>query len=1011
MPDIFDRLKTALADRYTIEHEIGSGGMATVYLAEDLKHHRKVAVKVLRPELAAVLGPERFLREIETTANLNHPHILPLFDSGEADGFLYYVMPFVDGVSLRKKIDQEKQLDIDESLEIAKTVAGALGYAHEQGVIHRDIKPENILLHKGEVLVADFGIALAVQAAGATRLTDTGFSPGTPHYMSPEQAGGEANPDGRSDLYSLACVLYEMLVGEPPFTGPNVQAILARQMNETPPSLRVVRASVPEEIERAVQKALAKIPADRLASAIEFQKSLSQSGIGGPKPRMVTSKTAVFSIAAAAATGRRGAWAALAVALAVSLVLILIPRGSEPADAAVHRIAVAPFDVVGGTPELEIWREGIVDLVSRSLDHAGGIRAVAPSVSIRRWRGRADQPSAIEFGRSIEADRVVYGTLFAAGPDSARLSAVVVDVLLGTVQQELEYRESVDRVDRLADSLAIDILRGTPWFGRDQPVHRRPFGSSSVPAIKAFLQGEQFYRLMRLDSASLYYRRAVNTDPTFAPALARLCYTELGMSLYTIPQAALDLCLRAGANNRGLPHRDSLSIVLDSLMAASVLERWFAPGQYARVMRLFELAEQLAEDYPGDSEVWLNIAEIRQYLSGPLGVDRESALLAFERALDLDSTFAPNYGNVAFLALRLRGRAEAMSYLRGFASINQDESVVRFVDEFEAFTGTRQGLRSFLDTASSGTLWMFVAAPVEFFPSMLGEWADSGETAVHLAREIELRGLNTMRRLEPGSALAFRGHWREAHQMFDQIYATPHMLTSLITALGVDSSFAQPRSGEQPWYADSAIDRARAYFADRLASSNGRAYLGLPFWSAMRDTVSIRRLLVQIGDLSVTGAWGGATFGAHGRPVGEAYLALARGDTALALERFLDGLGYADGRVTRRTVTPEGVCPVRFCPFERLELERLLMERGRYEEAALLLDWVVPQLTVSFPFLKALGALERGRAHDRLGHNLAAIESYSFVVDAWMNADAELQPFVTEARRALARLNAEPRRD
>ena len=273
MPNL-DRLKTALADRYVIEREIGAGGMATVYLAEDLKHKRKVAVKVLRPELAAVLGPERFLREIETTANLNHPHILPLFDSGEADSFLYFVMPYVEGESLREKLNREKPLAMDEALKIAKTVAGALGYAHEQGVIHRDIKPANILLHKGEVLVADFGVALAVQTVGEARLTDTRFSPGTPHYMSPEQAGGEANIDGRSDLYSLACVLFEMLVGEPPFTGPNVQAILARQMNETPPSLRVVRASIPEGVERAVEKALAKTPADRFKTAGEFGTSI-----------------------------------------------------------------------------------------------------------------------------------------------------------------------------------------------------------------------------------------------------------------------------------------------------------------------------------------------------------------------------------------------------------------------------------------------------------------------------------------------------------------------------------------------------------------------------------------------------------------------------------------------------------------------------------------------------------------------------------------------------------------
>ena len=219
MSDQLERLKTALADRYTIQEEVGAGGMATVYLAEDLKHHRQVALKILRPELAAILGAERFLKEIEVTANLQHPNILPLYDSGEADTFLYYVMPYIEGESLRDKLNREKQLGVEETVEIAKSVAAALQYAHERNVVHRDIKPENILLQSGQALVADFGIALAVSAAGGTRLTETGLSLGTPHYMSPEQATGDRELDTRSDVYSLGAVVYEMLTGDPPHTG------------------------------------------------------------------------------------------------------------------------------------------------------------------------------------------------------------------------------------------------------------------------------------------------------------------------------------------------------------------------------------------------------------------------------------------------------------------------------------------------------------------------------------------------------------------------------------------------------------------------------------------------------------------------------------------------------------------------------------------------------------------------------------------------------------------------
>ncbi|MEP7088068.1 MAG: serine/threonine-protein kinase, partial [Gemmatimonadota bacterium] len=276
MNDIPPRLAEALVDRYRLERELGAGGMATVYLAHDLKHDRKVAVKVLRPELAAVIGAERFLAEIKTTAALQHSHILPLFDSGQADGFLFYVMPFVDGESLRDRLKRERELPVDEAVRLAKEVASALDYAHRHGVIHRDIKPENILLQDGQALVADFGISLAVTQAGASRMTETGLSLGTPSYMSPEQATGERTLDARADVYSLGCLLYEMLVGEPPHTGPSVQAVIAAVVTKEPERLGARRPSVPANVEYAVHKALSKIPADRFATAEAFSKALSE---------------------------------------------------------------------------------------------------------------------------------------------------------------------------------------------------------------------------------------------------------------------------------------------------------------------------------------------------------------------------------------------------------------------------------------------------------------------------------------------------------------------------------------------------------------------------------------------------------------------------------------------------------------------------------------------------------------------------------------------------------------
>jgi serine/threonine-protein kinase len=270
----FNRPTGPLAGRYRIERELGAGGMATVYLAHDLKHERKVALKVLKPELAAVIGAQRFLAEIKTTANLQHAHILSLFDSGEIDGTVFYVMPFVDGESLRDRLERERQLPVADAVRLTREVAEALAYAHAQGVIHRDIKPENILLQGGHALVADFGIALAASKTGANRLTETGMSLGTPAYMSPEQAMGERTLDARTDIYALGCVLYEMLVGEPPFTGPTAQAIVARVMTEEPRSISAQRKTVPQHVATAAEIALSKLPADRFATAAEFSSAL-----------------------------------------------------------------------------------------------------------------------------------------------------------------------------------------------------------------------------------------------------------------------------------------------------------------------------------------------------------------------------------------------------------------------------------------------------------------------------------------------------------------------------------------------------------------------------------------------------------------------------------------------------------------------------------------------------------------------------------------------------------------
>lgn len=352
MPITNERFAAAVAERYTIDRELGQGGMATVYLAHDRKHDRTVAIKVLRPELAAAIGAERFLAEIRTTASLQHPHILPLFDSGIADSFLFYVMPFVDGVTLRDRIAREQQLPVADAVGIATQVAAALDYAHRQGVVHRDIKPENILLHDGSALVADFGIALAASKTGGARMTETGMSLGTPQYMSPEQAMGEREITARSDVYALGCITYEMLAGEPPFTGPTAQAIVAKMMTDLPKSLTSQRRSVPRNVDAAVSTALEKLPGDRFASAAEFASALADGRYARPGG-------AAASIGTSAAFWKATTIVSLAAVAVLAVLVSRAGRNDTPgADRSPWSVILAFADSAAPISDVDLSRDG-----------------------------------------------------------------------------------------------------------------------------------------------------------------------------------------------------------------------------------------------------------------------------------------------------------------------------------------------------------------------------------------------------------------------------------------------------------------------------------------------------------------------------------------------------------------------------------------------------------------------------------------------------------------------------
>ncbi len=498
-----DRLRDVLGDRYRIERELGAGGMATVYLAEDIKHHRKVAIKVLHPELSAVLGPDRFLKEIELTANLQHPHILPLFDSGSADGLLYYVMPYVEGETLRGLLTRERQVAIPFAIRIATEVADALEYAHRRKVIHRDIKPENILLHDGRALVADFGIALAVQQAGGERMTQTGMSLGTPQYMAPEQAMGDKAVDHRADIYALGAVTYEMLAGEPPFTGPTSQAIVARVITEKPRPLRELRDTVPRNVASAVNAALQKLPADRPATAAEFSGALTAGAAERhpeePESRSIDKRLAalaavallIVGAAAGYAVGGRSAGTADSSAVP-SRLSILAPTVGGTGPAGLNRqIALTPdgsavvyvaLSALGqnnlayqrldaSEPVVLAKTDGILNPVvspdGRSIAGGGGSlfgnRIAGRKVSIANGT-LTDMPTGLRFN---QADWTPDGTIWFERGGNGTLAALQPD---GKIVQKSRVKAGLSLQQMLSD-------------GRSALMVRSPSGTASGPAL------------------------------------------------------------------------------------------------------------------------------------------------------------------------------------------------------------------------------------------------------------------------------------------------------------------------------------------------------------------------------------------------------------------------------------------------------------------------------------------------------------------------------------------------
>ena len=624
MSEVLERLRLGLADRYAVDREIGSGGMAQVFLADDVRHRRKVAIKVLRPELGSVIGGDRFLREIEILARLTHPHVLPLHDSGEQDGLLYYVMPYVEGESLRDRLRRTGTIPLRDTLRIGKEVADALAYAHKRGIVHRDIKPENILLSEGHALVADFGIARAVSTAGGERLTNTGVALGTLHYMSPEQALTE-EVDDRSDIYSLGCVLFEMLTGHPPLQGATARAVMAQLAGEGAPSLAATAPAIPRDVARVVDTALAAEPSDRFASAEDLARELTRIGeqttLSRRQPKAGRTSRALRHWIAAGAV--------LLVAIAAWSAVHSRTGAPERVTGSSNRIAVLPFTVHGGT-QVEYLREGIVDLLSRNLEGVEEVSSIDPATVMSTLRGATsdaalDLSSSRELVRRVGAGSFVLGSVTSAGP-VLRLQAALYDA--GEERTDPQAVASVEgdsaSVLQLVDRLAAQLLVNR----RRDPANRlnqtAALTTHSLPALKSFLNAERSLRGRALDSAISGYQRAIGQDSTFALAYYRLAVAAGWGERHALAAEAVAQAVRVGGR---LSERDR------RLLGAYAVYRSGEPDEAERLYR------EILEHYPDDIEAEFQLGDLLFQYNPLRGRSRLEARPLFDKVLALDPGF------------------------------------------------------------------------------------------------------------------------------------------------------------------------------------------------------------------------------------------------------------------------------------------------------------------------------------------------------------------------------------
>jgi TolB-like protein len=982
------QLNDALRQRYLIVRELGRGGMATVYLARDLRHERTVALKLLNPDLTASLGPERFLREIRITAQLQHPHILALLDSGDEAGALWYTMPYVEGENLRQRIAREKQLGIGDALQIAGHVAAAIGYAHGRGIVHRDIKPENILLQSSGAMVADFGIARAVTAAADEKLTSTGLALGTPAYMSPEQGSGGHEVDARSDVYSLGCVVYEMLAGQPPFTASTAQGLLARHAVDPVPSLRTIRSTVPPPVARALEKALAKVPADRFASAEEFAAALTGTEADA------ADATALLPSRARAPHRRRAAAAVVIIAAGLATTLALWRRPHAAASTVVPSaavIAVLPFTPSVPDTGLERLGRDLVLTVSPTLDGVGDIRTVDAHTVLAQSSPSASSSSLEKdqaLARAFGAGSVLRGSVLKVGSQVRLDAGLVTSDSAAKTLARLSITAPTDSIEALTNGV-IKALLPQIWRGGTAPSPSLDgaLRTRSIAALRAFLEGERALMGNQWDEAADAFGRAIGADSSFWLAYQRYEYV-VGWR-YRPVDSAIDNAL--GRHLRDLPELERLMLEEpDTLKTAS--------DRLARI-------ERIAERFPTNWFARMQYADALFHWAPVLGHTRAEARAALEETLRLNPRFVPGWGHLIEAVLGDRDTVAAARAIDALTRLGAGPAFVeeRGTDQLLQYRLCDRLLRGDANGAKALTDSVVRDVVAHGGGELLGP-----AFAGFFASEIAIN-----RRLLP-----LVPDWKEgASRMVPYLWAGRGAWDSALVAL---DQFQKLRAGT-----DSTAP-IRAY---RLAAVG--AWLGaLPLDAAARRRVSAwaaARLLG--GDALIEAAWldGLLAIVRRDRRALDAARskvhasALEAGDSSGFFDRSLGGFDlYLAGssRQAGRALAAleweqaeQQLSPRRFSvpatmPINRLAAAQWLLAAGDTAQASRLLNWVDTDNIGGFTWaaLKGLVELQRGRIEDAQGHGDQALAHYRQFLARYDAPMPSQRPLVAEAREAVERL-------